>query len=176
MVSFEEFLDQALAVGTGRGPGGIRRVPAFVPGGNSETGLFDTTVQSLVRHRFNLLDIRGAQGSERALNSFSPAWPRFEEVPLAGQYAVRVPDAAARLLIVCGGESLPRFWKNLRASSVLYTGAVFPPFLTPSTRCIMVPDNACVCVVIKASDYANLPTGCFEPVCEYTSQKAAWLG
>lgn len=176
VTGFDEFLDQALAAGTGRRADGVRQVPAFVPGGSSENSLFDSTIQSLVRSRFNLLDIRGTQGYEKALNSFSLSWPRYSDRPLADQYAVRAPDAERRLLIICGGESLPRFWKNLRVSSVLYTGAVFPPFLTLSTSCIVVPDNACVCVIAKAGDFANLPTGCTGPVCEYTSQNATWLG
>ena len=103
MTGFDEFLDQALSAGTGRKPGGVRQVPAFVPGGSSEDSLLDATIQSLVRSRFNIMDIRGPQGCDRALNSFTLEWPRFSERPLAEQYAIKAQEAQRLLLIVCGG-------------------------------------------------------------------------
>ena len=177
MAEFDEFLDEAIEAGTGRKADGTRRIPGFVPGGPSEEGLFHATVNALTTRGFNIMDIRAQGSCEAAINSFRPAWPRFStEKPLAGQYEFPLPQIVRRLLILCGEGSLPRFWKNLRVSGALYTGAVFPPFLTMSTGCIIVPDCACVCAVIRSCHFAGMPPGSLGPVCEYTSLKAAWLG
>ena len=178
MMEFEEFLERSKVVGRGRRKDGSRSLPAFVPSGEGQDPLFDQTLTLLAGGHFDLFDVRGPGGYRTALNSFRLSWPRHTG---AGQfegdlYSASVPELETRLLIVCGPERMPRFWTHLQKSSALHIGAIFPPFMEPQDKCIVVPDSACVCVLVKDSDLSAIPGGCLDPVFRLTSQKARWVG
>jgi hypothetical protein len=174
--SYDEFLDEALAAGTGRGAGGLRQIPAFVPSGSMQDKLFDHTAGFLVRRGFRLLDVRGPRDYAKAIDCFPSSWPVFAERPLAEDYRAPVPDAHKRLLIICGPESQPRFWKHLRNNSAFYVGMEFPPIPYVSRKCVIIPDAACVCAILMERDFESYPSDYFSPVCHYASEKSAWVG
>jgi len=178
MMEFDDFLEHSLVVGRGRRKDGRRSVPAFVPSGEGQDLLFDKTLGLLTGRQFHLLDVRGPDGYRTALNSFALSWPRHLG---AGQseadlYLAGVPEGETRLLIVCGPERMPRFWTHLHKFGALHIGAIFPPYMEPQDKCIIVPDSICVCVLVKDSDFASIPDGCLDPVFRHTNQKAQWLG
>jgi hypothetical protein len=149
-----------------------------VAGGDTQDELFNKSLEVLVRGKFNLFDVRGADGYKKALSVFALGWPSCTgawESP-DELYGAEVEEPEERLLIVCGPEPMPRFWGHLRKSGALHIGAVFPPFMAPQDPCIIVPDAACVCVLVKDRDFAAIPDGCLDPVLRYTSLKSVWLG
>ncbi len=176
MIELDDFINHALAVGKGRDTAGRRQIPGFVPGGDGQDRLFDQTLACLLRQGFHLFDLRGPKAYENSLNSFPLNWPVCSNQQLERDaYSVAVEEQQDRLIIVCGQQHQPRFWRHLRNSSALHVGAAFPPFMEPTTKCVLVPDAACVCALVKDRDFGSLPNGYLAPAHRYTTEKAVWL-
>ncbi|MDI6775466.1 MAG: hypothetical protein QME60_08800 [Verrucomicrobiota bacterium] len=135
MMTFDEFLDEALVAGSGRKAGGVRSIPAFVPAGEAQDLLFDQSLAELALKNFRLFDVRGPDGYRKALGSFALGWPLcMGPAQRPGDlYLAETPEDVRYLLIVCGPQRMPRFWQHLRKSSALHIGAVFPPFIHGTT-------------------------------------------
>lgn len=177
-MSFDEFLDEALVAGKGRQGGGSRLIPAFIPGGGAQDALFDQSLETLTKNTFQVFDVRGPDGYRRALTSFALGWPCCKGPSSTPDelYPMEIPEETQRLLIVCGPERMPRFWQHLRKASALHMGAIFPPFMEPQEPCIIVPDAACVCVLVKERDSSAIPDGTLNPSMGYTTLKSKWMG
>ena len=179
-MEFGEAFDRALTAGTGRQSDGNRNIPAFVPSGTMQNDLFKATINHMLGAGFRLFDTRdsGGCGYKQALNSFSLSWPRCHGTSQVEEnlYRLKVPESEKRLLVVCGSERMPRFWAHLSRSNALHIGAVFPPFLEPEDKCIIVPNVVCVCALVTEDDLPNISGNCIDPVYRYTSQSAMWLG
>jgi hypothetical protein len=169
MTDFEEFFEVALEMGTGRNLSGpARQVPVFVPEGNYQVELFEKAIEYLAHKGFQIMDCRH-KSFEQALDSFPLKWPFLLEKWPSDERLISVPETERKLLIACGNQTQRLFWKNLGEESLLYTGGALPP-LKQSKRCVVIPDSACVAVIIKASDfYSNYPLEFFGPVGRFNS-------
>ncbi len=169
MTQFEDFFIVAQRIGTGRTSATERQVPLFVAEGNHQSQLLEKAVEYLKDRGFYIMDIRN-KTYEEAVEAFSLEWPSlFEKWPLE-EFSSEVKEDEKKLLIACGRESHPRFWRYLCGDSLLYTGSALPPVRHLSARCIVVPDSACVTAIIKAESlYENYPLEFFGPVGTFNS-------
>jgi len=126
MTEFENFLRVTLRMGMGRMSGTKRQVPLFVPEGNHQSQLLEKAVTYLKVSGFHVMDIR-SKTYEDAVEAFSFEWPPlFDKWPYE-EFSSVVKEDEKKLLIVCGKESHPRFWRYLCGDSLLYTGSALPP-------------------------------------------------
>ena len=177
-MEFGEAFDRALTLGTGRQSDDNRHIPAFVPSGTMQDDLFKATLAHMRSAGFRLFDTRDPGGYKQALNSFSLTWPLCYGATEVEKhlYRLKVPESERRLLVVCGSERMPRFWTHLSKSSALHVGAVFPPFLEPEDKCIIVPDVVCVCALVRDDDFPSISGGYLDPVHRYTTGESSWIG
>jgi hypothetical protein len=154
MPTFEEFADEVLSF-HGRPSRGEVLVPVFIPDGARQDALYDRAMEYLKGLSFNLFDLRGREYGE-AIDSFDLDWPSIIETSPSSERGSAVADSEKNLLIAAGPDSHPRFWKFLCDDGVLYTGHTIPPAKT-SSRCIVVPQEACVAAIIKARDFSRFP-------------------
>ena len=107
---------------------------------------------------------------EEAINKFNLKWPYLIGKWPSEEFDEKVSESENRLLIKCGNKNYPRFWKYLCDENLLYTGGELPPIQYLSLRCIVIPDSACVSVIIKHKDFFNnYPLDYFGPVGRYNS-------
>jgi len=166
MTELDKFIRVALKMGIGRMMGSGRMIPVFVPEGNYQDALFVKSVEWLVQQGFKILDCRN-NTYEQAINSFNLNWPVLADKWPSEEYMVKTDD---KLLILCGKESHPRFWKYLSTESILYTGSALPPSKSLSPRCIVIPDSACVAAIAKHEDfYEGYSLEYFGPVGTFNS-------
>lgn len=169
MTKFEDFIDDALWMGMGRIAGRARQVPLFMPKGSYQNQLLEKAINHLKDIGFHVMDLRD-RAYEEAVEAFSLEWPPlFDKWPYE-EFSSVVKEDEKKLLIACGKESHPRFWKYLCKDSLLYTGSALPPVRHISPRCIVIPDSACVTVIVKAEDFHdNYPMEFFGAVGTFNS-------
>ncbi len=110
MTQFEDFLSVALRMGMGRMSGAERQVPLFVAEGNYQSRLLKKAIEYLEDRGFCIMDICN-KTYEEAVEAFSLEWPSlFEKRPLE-EFSSEVKEDEKKLLIACGRESHPRFWR-----------------------------------------------------------------
>jgi len=164
MTQFEEFLHVALKMGMGRMMGTERQVPVFVPEGNYQSELLEKSIEYLENSGFRIMDLRN-KTYEQAVETLTLEWSSLLDKWPSEEFMAEAKGGGNKLLIACGKESHPRFWKYLCRYSLLYTGTALPPAKNLSPRCIVIPDSACVATIIKAEDfYVNYPLEFFGPV------------
>ncbi|MFH0812311.1 MAG: hypothetical protein V2A69_05670 [Pseudomonadota bacterium] len=156
-------------MGTGRMMGTERQIPVFVPEGNYQDELFEKAIDYLSKGGFILLDVRNIS-YETAISTLKLDWPTLVDKWPRDKFKANIIESESRLLIVCGKENHPRFWKFLCGESLLYTGSVLPPIRDISPRCFVIPDRASVAALIKHRDfYDNYPLEFFGPVGTFNS-------
>ena len=169
MTEFEEFVDVAIQMGKrimGRLP---RQLPVFVPEGNYQDELYEKSIEYLVELNFKIMDVQ-SQTYVDAINKFNLKWSSLIGKWPSEEFDEKVSESENRLLIKCGNKNHPRFWKYLCDENLLYTGGELPPIQYLSPRCIVIPDSACVSVIIKHKDFFNnYPLDYFGPVGRYNS-------
>lgn len=170
MDKFEEFITVVLTMGKGRMMGTERQLPIFIPEGNYQEKLFEKAIDYLVKAGFMLMDVRNKSYSD-AINALTIHWPILADKWQASEeFKVNIIESESRLLIVCGKESHPRFWKFLSRESLLYTGSALPPSRKLSPRCYVIPDMAVVAAIIKHEDfYDNYSLEYFGPIGTFNS-------
>lgn len=169
MTEFETFLTVALTMGKGRMMGTERQIPVFVPEGNYQDELVQKAIDYLSEEGFKLLDVR-VNSYKDVLNSINLNWPLLVEKWPSEEFKADIIESESKLLIVCGKESHPLFWKYLSSESLLYTGNALPPTRHLSPRCFVIPDNARVVALIKHDDlYDNYPIDYFGPIGTFNS-------
>ena len=172
MVEFEKFIAVALTMGKGRMMGTERQIPVFVPEGNYQDELFEKAIDYLVSTGFTLMDVRN-KSYETAIGTLNLDWPTLVDKWLSDEFKANIIESESRLLIVCGKENHPRFWKILCERSLLYTGSALPPIRDISPRCFIIPDRANVNTLIKQRDfYDNYPLEFFGSVGTFNSNTA----
>lgn len=168
MVEFEEFVDTAIQMGKGRSFARNRQLPTFVPEGNYQDVLCTKSILYLKENGFNLIDLQN-ESYENAIDSFNLNWPSVAGKYPSEEFEQLLETNEKKLLIACGQADHSRFWKWLAEDSILYTGSGFPPIKKLSLSCIVVPDSACVVILIKDSDYREYNVQYFGPVGRYNS-------
>lgn len=170
MTQFDEFVGVASKMGKGRVAGVSRSIPVFVPEGNHQEALYDNSLDYLNNHYgFQIIDMR-KQTYENAIANFPLKWPTLSDKWPSTEFEEQVAENGSKLVVACGNESHPRFWKYLSEESLLYTGSALPPSSQLSPKCIVIPDTACVVAIIK-HDYFfdNFPLNYLGPVGTYNS-------
>jgi hypothetical protein len=168
MSNFADFVAVALKMGNGRGIVAQRQMPVFVLEGNYQNELYEKAIEYLMTCGFKILDLRN-KTYEDALGSIDLKWPVLLEKWPSGEYEITIKDSEKKLLIACGKESHPRFWKFLSEESLLYCGSELPPLKGISSRCIVVPDSTSVVAIMRQSDYDKFPIHYFGPIGRFNS-------
>lgn len=162
--NFEEFVGDALRRGTGM----RRQIPIFIPDGKHQDDLYEKAMKYLKKHRFHIMDLRN-KSYEEAAESLNLKWPNFSVRDRSAGYRYDVKESESRLLILWGEESNSSFWKYLVEQNVLYAGNAFPPVRKVLPRCIVIPDGACIAVMVKGKDLDNFPLHYFDVACRFYS-------
>lgn len=133
------------------------QIPVFVPEGNYQDELLEKAIDYLTSTGFTLMDVRNIS-YETAISTLNLDWPTLVDKWLSDEFKANIIESERSLLIICGKESHPRFWKFLRDESLLYIGSALPPIRALSPRCFVIPDRVSVAALIKQRDfYDNYP-------------------
>lgn len=164
--NFEEFVSEALQIGIGM----KRQIPVFIPDGKDQDDLSENFLRYLESIGFHIMDLRN-KSYEEAVESFNLQWPNFSTVRDRTEgYKNDVKESENRLVILCGEESHPTFWGYLIGHQLLYTGSIFPSH-EDVPRCVVVPDNACVAVMMNGKNFKKFPTQDLGPTCRFYTKK-----
>ena len=164
--NFEEFVSEALQIGIGM----KRQIPVFIPDGKDQDDLAENALRYLKSIGFQIMDLRN-KSYEEAVESFNLQWPNFSTVKDRTEgYKNDVKESESRLLILCGDESHPTFWGYLIGHQLLYAGSIFPPY-EDAPRCVVVPDNACVAVMMKGKNFKKFPIQDLGAMCRFYSKE-----
>lgn len=166
---FEKFVNLVLEIGEKRLTSIWQRsrdIPCFVPVGHYQDALFQKSKDYLSSINFNIIDIRN-KSFDDWIEDFNLTWPLLvDKRPNKEEYEIQLDDSQKKLLLL-GGKNPPeeRFFKYWARDNVLYSGTSFPPIKYLSPKCFVIPNSACVAIMVKAEDfYNNYPSHLIGPV------------
>jgi hypothetical protein len=131
-------------------PRSERRYPTVLVA-HGDQDLYSQAAHRLREEGFLICDVSAGE-YRRAITDLNVSWPASPKHSPEETYGFQVKKEEAKLAILSGPTSHPRFWRNLRDFGALYLGSEFPPIPQISEMCRIVPDAIEVVILVKDED------------------------